>query len=128
MARINSNRKGKVGERELANWLKERGYAEARRGVQYKGGASSPDVVGVPGIHIECKRVEALQLYPALAQARRDAGDAGAIPVVLHRRNDEQWVAILGADDFLTIWQAAKRQRDRDAVLDVRWAELKELF
>ncbi len=105
---MNSRNKGKRGELEMAAFLRERGFDDARRGQQFKGGASSPDVVGVPGIHIECKRVEALQLYPALAQARRDAGDAGAIPVVLYRRNDEQWVAILGADDFLTIWQRAQ--------------------
>jgi len=103
---INSRNKGKVGELELAALLKEHGYADAHRGQQFKGGGDSPDVAGIPGLHIECKRVEALQLYPALAQAHRDAG-AGTIPVVLHRRNREKWIAILRADDFLTIWKRA---------------------
>lgn len=104
---INSRNKGKTGELELAHFLQEHGYDSARRGQQFRGGGDSPDVVGIPGLHIECKRVEALQLYPALAQARRDAGD-GVVPVVLHRRNREEWVAILRADDFLAIWQRAQ--------------------
>src|SRR5579859_6823449 len=103
---MNSRNKGKRGELELAAFLKEHGYENARRGQQFKGGGDSPDVVGVPGLHIECKRVEALRLYPALAQAHRDAGD-GTVPVVLHRCNGEEWVAILSADDFLNIWKRA---------------------
>lgn len=105
---MNSRNKGKRGELEMAKFLREHGYADAKRGVQYKGGAGSPDVCGVPGLHIECKRVEALSLYPALAQACRDAGDAGSIPVVLHRRNGSEWVAILRADDFLDIWKRSR--------------------
>ena len=105
---MNSRNKGKRGELEMAAFLRERGFDDARRGQQFKGGPGSPDVVGVPGLHLECKRVEALQLYPALAQACRDAGDAGSIPVVLHRRSREEWVAILRADDFLSIWQRAQ--------------------
>ena len=105
---MNSRNKGKRGELEAAALLKEHGYEGARRGQQYSGGAGSPDVCGVPGLHLEIKRVEALQLYPALAQARRDAGDDGAIPVVLHRRSGQHWVAILDADDFLTIWKRSQ--------------------
>ena len=105
---VNSRNKGKRGELEMAAFLRERGFDDARRGQQFKGGAGSPDVCGIPGLHLECKRVEALQLYPALAQACRDAGDDGAIPVVLHRRSREEWVAILRADDFLTIWKRSR--------------------
>ena len=105
---MNSRNKGKRGELEMAAFLRERGFDDARRGQQFKGGHDSPDVCGVPGLHLECKRVEALQLYPALAQACRDAGDDGAIPVVLHRRSREEWVAILRADDFLAIWKRSQ--------------------
>ena len=109
MNKINSRDKGKRGELELAAFLKEHGYAEARRGQQFKGGTDSPDVVGVPGLHFECKRVEALSVYAAFAQACRDSGPA-SIPVVAHRRNGTKacpkpWLAILGLDAFMLIWR-----------------------
>lgn len=99
--RINSRNKGAAGERELANYLKARGY-DARRGQQFKGGGDSPDVVGLPGVHIECKVTEKTALYDWLAQARRDAA-TGAMPVVVHRRNRKGWVAILDLEDFLAL-------------------------
>ena len=105
MNKINSRDKGKRGELELVAYLKEEhGYAEARRGQQFKGGTDSPDVVGVPGLHFECKRVEALSVYAAFAQACRDSGPA-SIPVVAHRRNGKPWLAILGLDAFMLIWR-----------------------
>lgn len=99
---INSRNKGKVGELELAEFLRERGF-EARRGQQFHGGAGSPDVVtDIPDVHLECKRVEAGNLYTWLEQAKRDAAE-GSIPVVAHRRNRKEWVAILPLDDFLKL-------------------------
>lgn len=99
---INGNKKGKVGERELAAFLREYGY-EARRGQQYAGGGTSPDVVSdLPDIHIEVKRVEAGNLYKWLEQAKRDAAGTGKTPVVFHRKNREDWVVVLDAHDFLT--------------------------
>ena len=103
-----SRRKGAAGERELAKTLRELGV-EARRGQQFSGGAESPDVVAaLRGIHIECKRVEALQLYPSLEQAKGDAGE-GAIPVVAHRKNKREWVAILRLVDLVALLKEAGR-------------------
>jgi DNA-directed RNA polymerase subunit RPC12/RpoP len=61
----------------------------------------------LPGIHIEVKRTESLRLYDALAQSRHDAavGDHG-IPIVAHRRNEEDWVVIMAADDWFTLYKA----------------------
>ena len=101
---INSRNKGASAERELAIFLRERGYPEAIRGQQHAGGKDSPDV-RAPGLteqfHIECKRVEAGNLYNWLAQAQRDG--VGRIPLVVHRRNKKEWVAILTFDDFLSL-------------------------
>lgn len=95
----NSRRKGKVGELELAKFLRDHGI-EAFRGVQYQGGKESPDVVtSLPGIHFECKRVESGNLYDWLEQAQNDAGDN--IPIVAHRRSRKDWVAIMPLTDFL---------------------------
>lgn len=99
---VNSRQKGKVGELEFAKFLREHGYAGARRGQQFKGGTDSPDVVGLDGFHTEVKRTEALRLYDALDQAKNDAG-AGKVPVVAHRKNKERWVAILDMEDFLAL-------------------------
>ena len=96
-----SKRKGKVGEREVAELLRQNGY-EARRGQQYAGGGDSPDVIGLAGFHIEVKRTENFQLYSALEQAIADRG-YGEVPVVFHRRNGRQWVVVLDASDFLDI-------------------------
>ena len=63
--------KGKRGERELAKLLKDHGYS-CRRGQQYCGSNGDADVVGLPGIHIECKRVERLNLEDAMRQAVDD--------------------------------------------------------
>jgi len=95
---MKSKRKGKVGEREAAEALREVGI-DARRGVQYQGGEESPDVVAeIPGVHFEVKRTERFRLYAALRQAIEECG--GAIPVVLHRANREEWVAIVRLADL----------------------------
>ena len=66
---MNSNNKGKNGERELATILREYGY-DSRRGQQYCGSNGDADVVGLPGVHIECKRVERLNIYDAIEQSK----------------------------------------------------------
>ena len=102
MAAINSRAKGKRGELELAAFFRAHGFDEARRGVQYKGGADSPDVVGLPGYQVECKRVERGNLYDWLDQATNDSGP-GHVPLVCHRRSRSDWVAILPLDQFLAL-------------------------
>lgn len=94
-----SRDKGKRGERECAALLKSHGF-DARRGQQFNGSDGSADVVGLPGFHVEVKRTEALRIYEAMGQAEDDARD-GETPLVLHRRNRKEWLAILKADDFL---------------------------
>lgn len=93
-----SKRKGKVGEREAAAEVTRIFGVAAKRGVQYQGGAGSPDIVtDLPGVHFEVKRCEKLRLYDALAQATNDA--SGSVPVVLHRQNGKPWVAIIPLED-----------------------------
>ena len=100
---INQRRKGAVGERELAAFLKQHGF-EARRGQQHAGGGDSPDVVhNIPSLHIECKRTEKLSVYEAVDQAKRDSFGTERAPTVFHRRNRKDWLVIMYADDFLEI-------------------------
>ena len=97
-----SRQKGKRGEREAAAELAVVFACEARRGVQFQGGPDSPDVVleGV-NVHVEAKRVEALNLYAAIDQAREDAGDK--VPIVWHRRNGKTSVCIVETQNLLRL-------------------------
>lgn len=100
---MNSKAKGGRGERELAHILQEYGY-DAHRGQQFAGGVDSPDVYGLPGIHIEVKRVEALNIHKAYAQSERDAAGQ-KIPAVFHRRNRDKWMVTMSLDDFMEIYK-----------------------
>lgn len=102
-----SREKGKRGERELAEALRNLGV-QARRGVQFAGGPESPDVVSDLPVHWECKRSETFQPYQALAQASAEAPE-GVTPVVAHRRNGKQWIAVLDLAAFVRIVQGAIR-------------------
>lgn len=96
-----ARQKGAQGEREVAEIMKRFGI-EARRGCQFSGGKDSPDVVtDLEDWHFEVKRVEALKLWDAMAQATKDA--QGRKPVVVHRRNSTRWVAILDFETFLSL-------------------------
>lgn len=103
---MNSKRKGKEGELEIAAVLREHGF-EARRGAQYCGANGDADVVGLPGIHIECKRVEKLNLYDAIAQAKRDSEGTGKKPAVFHRKNRQKWLVTMELEDFLEVHRMA---------------------
>ncbi len=94
---MNSRQKGKVGEREFAALLRVHGF-DARRGVQFAGGADSPDVVSdaLGWLHIEVKRVQNLNLAEACAQARRDCG--GKPWIVAHRQNRGPWFVTMDSD------------------------------
>lgn len=117
---INSKRKGAEGERELARKLREYGY-KARRTVQYCGKADDgeADLLGLPGIHIECKRTERLNLYEAVGQAKRDSEGTQHLPVVFHRKNNCEWLVILPLDDFMHLY----REYASDLLLNEREGE-----
>lgn len=106
MSKINSRQKGAAGEREFANLLKEHGFEDARRGQQYSG-IEGEDVVGLPHIHIEVKRVENLNLYNAMEQSIEDAED-GEIPIVAHRKNRQDWQVTMRLEDFKEIKKSSK--------------------
>lgn len=101
---INSKRKGARGERELSKVLRDYGFKDARRTQQYCGaGEDSADCVGLPGIHIECKRVEKLNISNAMWQAEKDAKN-GNIPTVFHRKDNENWLVTMKLCDWVNIY------------------------
>lgn len=99
---MNSRNKGAAGERELAGKLRDYGY-NARRGQQYSGANGDADVVGLPGIHIEVKRAERLNIDEAMEQARRDARE-GEIPAVFHRKNGQPWKVTMDFEPWIGMY------------------------
>jgi Holliday junction resolvase len=107
----NSKRKGARGERELSSKLKEYGYS-TRRGQQYCGANGDADVVGLGGIHIECKRVEALNIYNAISQAKADA-KSDELPTVFHRKDRSEWLVTMTLEDWIKLYKAAEESLNK---------------
>ena len=105
---INSRNKGQRGELEIASILRAYGY-DARRSQQYCGINGDADVVGLPNVHLEVKRVERLNIENAMSQSRSDAKD-GELPVVVHRKNRSKWLVTMDLDRFMELyreWEAS---------------------
>lgn len=109
---MNSKRKGKNGELEFSRICREQGY-DCRRTAQYCGNTGdAADVTGLPGIHVEVKRVERLNVSEAMGQAIRDA-KSGDIPLVAHRRSHEPWLATMRLEDWFELyreWEAGREE------------------
>lgn len=107
---MNSNNKGKEGEREVANILKSYGY-NTRRGQQYCGVSGDADVIGLPGIHIEVKRVEKLNIDNAMEQSFNDAR-FGEMPTVFHRKNRKQWLVTMPLVEWMDLYKAWENEKN----------------
>ena len=104
---VNSKQKGARFERLLASKFREHGY-DARRTAQYCGKTGdASDVVGLPGLHVEAKHQERMQLYEWMAQAKRDAqaGGEGRLPAVFHKKNNAPILVTMELDDFMNIYR-----------------------
>lgn len=98
-----SQRKGAAGERELAALLSAAGY-DCQRGGSLSFG-EIPDVLGLPGIHVECKRVERLNVGEAMEQAIRDSDRMlDGMPALFHRRNRKPWLVTMRLEDWLKLY------------------------
>ena len=111
-----SKAKGARFELEVAHYFQSNGYPEAHRTAQHCGKTGDAgDVEGIAGLHIECKRVEKLNLYNAYHQAVResDANGNDNIPVVIHKRNREEILVTLSLDNFMQIYSASRNGSER---------------
>ena len=124
---MNSKQKGARGERELSNKLKEYGF-NTRRGQQYCGANGDADVVGLDGIHIECKRVESLNINKAMEQASCDAMDDtfdyehaeyANLPTVFHRKNNAPWLVTMCLGDWMKLYKAYKPNGDNQTTTPI---------
>lgn len=104
-----STRKGADGERELASILREQGYEIDRGGTMSFGRV--PDLSGLPGIHIEVKRVEKLNVQEAMEQSIQDSQRMGdGVPTLFHRRNRKPWLVTMRLEDFMMLYKASENE------------------
>ena len=94
--------KGANAERELATLIRDTwGYDVHRGKVFYH----ESDVVGLDGIHIECKRQERLNLQDAMEQAVSEAGKRqDGIPAVFHRKDRTGWLVTMRLEDWIDLY------------------------
>lgn len=101
----------------MAKKLRDYGY-NCRRGQQYNG-LDGEDVIGLAYIHIECKRVQKLNIDEALQQAKRDC-KINQIPAVFHRKNGEKWKVTMELDDWIKLYNeyySSKRLEETNETL-----------
>ncbi len=99
-----SQAKGRRAELELARILQGHGYnVEPGRALSY---GEVPDLTGLPGVHIEVKRRERLELAEWMQQAERDADRFGdGAPTVFHRRSRSPWLVTMHLEDWLRLYE-----------------------
>ena len=105
----NSRHNGARLERTLAAALRGSGY-ECRRGQHYCGPNGDADVIGLPGIHIEAKHQERMNLYDWMEQAKRDARQ-DELPAVFHKKNNAEILVSMELADWIKLyreWEAGK--------------------
>ena len=98
--------KGARGERLWRDVCRAEGFPEVERGGQlYQRGSQIADVVGLPGIHIECKFVERLNVRQAMEQSERDTAP-GDLPMVAHKASRKEWLVTMRAVDWFKLYRA----------------------
>ncbi len=112
---MNGAKKGAAGERELAAVLQQHGYKIEREGTKTFG--TVPDLMGLPGIHIEVKRVERLNISEAMKQAVKDSEwFRDGAPAVFHRRNREGWLVTMRLEEWLELYGGKDHATKRSAL------------
>lgn len=101
--------KGARGERLLRDYLNSFGLA-VRRGYVF---CRESDVVGMQGIHIECKNVERLNVRDAMDQAVSEAEKRkDGLPAVFWHKSRKPWLTIMRTEDFMKLYMMAREKRN----------------
>lgn len=105
-----SQKKGRGGELEICRIFQAHGI-DAKPGQAASYG-STPDVLNIPGVHPEIKRVERLNVPEAMAQAVQDSEKFNdGMPVLFHRRNRQGWLCTMRLEDWMGLYLAVERQK-----------------
>ena len=107
-----SQRKGRSGEYELANILRDVYGYEVKRGSVF---LHQSDMIGLMGIHPEVKRVEHLNIHTAMEQAKEEAKKRkDGLPTVFHRRNRTEWLVTMRLEDWIDLYGAWNDEEDTE--------------
>lgn len=103
-----SRRKGKVGELEVAQVMRDHGFQARRTApMQAQQGAPEADVaLSVEGMFVEVKRCERVEIDKWCAQAEL-ASPHSSTPCVVWRRSRQPWRVALPLDEFLLLLRRA---------------------
>tara|TARA_B100001057_G_scaffold25136_1_gene23177 strand:- start:2968 stop:3396 length:429 start_codon:yes stop_codon:yes gene_type:complete len=110
-----SKRKGDNYERELAAYINDKVGTKSFRAPLSGGGnvgmSGGADLLGVPELFVEAKRVERLNFHDALRQAERNAEKTGSseTPIVINRKNRQPTgdsLCLVRLDEFLKFYKA----------------------
>lgn len=94
--------KGARYELELVHILRDFYGYPVRRGYVFQ---HESDVIGLQGVHIECKAVERLNIRKAYKQAVEEALErADGVPVVFHHKAREGWLVTMSLEDFMDFY------------------------
>ncbi len=107
-----SQKKGRTGEKELARILQGYGCpVEAAEPLNY---GTIPDLTGLSGVHIECKRCEKFRINEWMSQAEGDAQRFGdGAPTVFFRRSRSPWMVCMKLTDWINLYLAAENGEKR---------------
>lgn len=101
-----SQRKGRAAELELSRILQGHGYnVEPGRALSY---GEVPDLSGLPGVHIECKRCQQVRLETWMEQATKDAQRfQDGVPTIFHRKDRSPWLVTMPLENWLQLYGRA---------------------
>ena len=113
---LNSRQKGKGGELEACQILRELFGWVAQRSQQFcgRGGDADIKVAQTPGLFWEIKRQEKLEVHKAMRRASEDSGRQ--CPVLMHRRNRSEWLLTIRLIDLPRLCHAYQSASDDSLV------------
>ena len=66
---------------------------------------NTPDLTGLDGVHIECKRGEKQALYEWIDQTQRDSGKfKDGLPAIFWRKNLAPWLVCMTLADWISLY------------------------
>lgn len=103
--------RGARGERLLIEFLHKCGIT-SKRGFVWM---HQSDLIGVEGIHVECKFVEKLSVRAAMEQAIKEAEKRkDGFPTVFWKMNRKPWLTVMRTEDWAKLYLMARRGHESE--------------